>query len=226
LWSLAVEEQFYIGWPWVAARTRPRTLAVVCVLIVVGALVSRAVLHWLKFPDPWLYSATTSRADALAMGGLIALAFRSDVWRARLERALRPAGVLSLIALAALMVVTHGMNRNNPLVQIWGYSFIAVGSTVLVAVAARPNAPRWLDNGPLRFFGKYSYGIYIAHAPLKQAMLYFFGAKLDAMLAERALVTDLAFIVVVTLASVTVSLVSWVAMERPLLSLKDRLAPR
>jgi peptidoglycan/LPS O-acetylase OafA/YrhL len=226
LWSLAVEEQFYVVWPWVAVRARPATLARVCVAVVVGSLVTRAVLHGLHFPDLWLYSATVCRADALAMGALVALALRSEVWRPRLARGLAPAGVLSVLALGVLTVVTHGMNRNNPLIQIWGYSLIGVGSAVLVALAARPEAPRWQQNGVLRFLGKYSYGIYLAHPPIKHVVHHFYGARLDAMMQARPIATDAAFIGGVTVAAIGLALASWFALEKPALRLKDRLAPR
>ena len=226
VWSLAVEEQFYVVWPWVAVRTRPATLARICVVIVVGSLAVRGVLHALHFPDLWLYSATLCRADALAMGALVALAVRSETWRPRLARALRPVGALSAIALAALMVVTHGMNRNNPLMQIWGYSLIAVGSAVLVARAARPDTPSWLRFGALRIFGKYSYGIYLVHPPLKHVVHHFYGPKLDAMMEARPIVTDLAFIGAISAATIGVALLTWVALEKPALRLKERLAPR
>ena len=226
VWSLAVEEQFYVAWPWVAVRTRPATLARICVAVMIGSLAARGVMHTLRFPDLWLYSATVCRADALAMGALVALALRSDTWRPRLSRALWPAGVFAVVALVVLMAITHGMNRNNPLIQIWGYSLIGVGSAVLVALAARPDAPRWQRNAALRFFGKYSYGIYLAHPPLKHIVHHVYGAKLDAMMEVRPIVTDLAFIGVISLVTIAVALVTWFALERPALGLKERLAPR
>ena len=226
LWSLAVEEQFYIAWPWVVVRTRRATLAWICVAIVVGSLAARVVLHGLHVSDYWLYASTICRADALAMGALVALAIRSEVWRPRLVRALGPLGAFAMIALLALMALTHGMNRNNSLIQIWGYSMIGIGGAVLVAMAARPDASRWFHNRPLRFFGKYSYGIYMVHAPMKPALLYFFGDALEPMLEAHPIATDVAFIGAVTLATLGIALLLWTGVEKPLLSLKERLAPR
>lgn len=226
LWSLAVEEQFYVVWPWVAVGTRPKTLAWICVAVVVGSLAARGIFVRLHFSDLWLYLSTVSRADALAMGALVALAFRSEVWRPRLVRALRPVGLFSVVALAVLMVVTHGMNRNNPLIQTWGYSLVAVASAVFVAVAAREGASRRRGSKALRFFGKYSYCIYVVHAPIKHAVYSLFRPKLEAMLEVRPIVTDVAFIGALTAVAVAVSLVSWFGLEKPLVGLKDRLAPR
>ncbi len=226
LWSLAVEEQFYVVWPWVAVFTRPRTLARICVAVVVLSLASRAVLHRLHVSDLWLYSATICRADALAMGALVALAFRSEVWRPRLLRALGPSAIIAALALLVLMVITHGMNRNNPLIQTWGYSLIGILSAALVAVAAREDTPPIFDNRIFRFFGKYSYGIYLVHPPIKHAAHYFHGPRLEAMAVTRPITTDVAFIAAITTLATGAALVSWYGLEKPLLSLKNRVAPR
>jgi peptidoglycan/LPS O-acetylase OafA/YrhL len=226
LWSLAVEEQFYIAWPWAAVRARPTTLGWLSVGIVLGSLATRAALHALRFPDLWLYSATVCRADALAMGALVALALRSKAWRPRLARGLAPVGVASTAALGALLVVTHGMNRDNPLIQVWGYSLLGISCAALVALAARPETPAWQQSSVLRFFGKYSYGIYLAHPPIKHVAHHVYGAELDAMMASRPIATDATFIGAITLAAVGVALVSRFALEEPALRWKDRLAPR
>ena len=227
LWSLAVEEQFYLVWPW-AARRGPRVLAWISLGVVIGSLVVRGVLHRLHYDDLWLYSATVCRADALAMGALVAIALRSDEWRPRLLRLVKPAFAAASLLLLALMAVTHGLNRNNPLMQIWGYSLIAIGSSALVAMAAEtagPPSPR-LHSRVLRFFGKYSYGMYLVHPPLKHVALYFQRAPLDAAVAARPIVADAAFIAAISCATIVVALLTWRFIERPLLGLKDRLAPR
>jgi peptidoglycan/LPS O-acetylase OafA/YrhL len=230
VWSLAVEEQFYLAWPWIAGRASRRAFAWICATIVAAALVARIVLHLRGFPDMWLYASTLTRMDALAVGALVALALRSDTWRPRLERALRPMAVAGVVGLLGLMVRTHGMNRNNPLVQIWGYSLIALVSAALVASAAMPSPPRVLSKiltgSFLRFFGKYSYAIYILHSPLKHIVFETWERPLEEMLAARPVATDAGFITALTLATIPLALLSWVALEKPMLALKDRWAPR
>src|SRR5262249_45282206 len=142
----------------------------------------------------------------------------------RIERALRPVALATAVALAALVAVTHGMNRNNALVQVYGYSIIAVASAALVAAAALPRPPRWLDPAPLPFFGKYSYGIYIVHAPLKHAAVHLF--ELDPMLAAHPLATELGFIAVMSAVSVGAALLTWRLIEKPFMAMKGRWAPR
>ena len=221
VWSLAVEEQFYLAWPWVARGVRTGTLAYVCVALIVIAFGARLGLHLAHYPDLWLYSTTMTRADGLAMGALVALAVRSRMWKARLDRALLPAAIVSVVGLLAVVALTHGMNRNNPIVQIAGYSLLGLGSAVLVSIAARPGTPpKWLDSRVLRFFGKYSYGIYVIHAPVKQAALMLWKRE------DAPLPLDLAFIATCTAVTIALALVTWNVLEKPLLGLKDRLAAR
>lgn len=226
VWSLAVEEQFYLVWPWLAGRVRSGAFAWVCAGIAIVSLVARVVLHRLRFDDLWLYSSTATRMDALAMGALVALAIRADAWRARLDRLRRPLGMVVIVALAILSVVTHGVNRNNPLMQIYGYSILAVGCALLVSYAATPSAARGLAHPILRFFGKYSYGIYVIHPPLKVAVWTWQKARLEAWSADRPVTVDALFILTIAVSSIVLALVSWAAIEQPFLRLKERLAPR
>lgn len=220
LWSIAVEEQFYLLWPWLVLGTRNATVARVCVALVIGAFAARVALHALHFPDLWLYSSTIARADALAMGALVALAVRSYTWRARLARAERPIAIVVVVGLAAIVVMTRGLSRNVPIVQIVGYTLLALGSALLVARAASPMPPRLLDRPALRSIGKYSYAIYLLHAPLKEIALQVFG------LTELSLGRDIVFVIAVSVVSMLLARVTWSLVERPALALKDRLAPR
>jgi peptidoglycan/LPS O-acetylase OafA/YrhL len=226
VWSLAVEEQFYLIWPWVVGRASRRTFAWICVLVTIAALVFRIVLHARHFPDLWLYSSTVTRMDALAIGALVALAFRSETWRPRLERVILPLSIVVTMLLLALMAKTHGMNRNNPLVQIYGYSLIAILSAALVALAAAPRAPRVLSNRVLRFFGRYSYAIYLLHPPLKHIAYETWQETLERKLAESPVPTDALFIGALTVVTIPLALLSWHVLEKRALRLKDRWFPR
>jgi peptidoglycan/LPS O-acetylase OafA/YrhL len=64
------------------------------------------------------------------------------------------------------------------------------------------------------------------HPPIKHAVHHFFHPKLEVMLEARPVVTDFAFICAISVAAVGLALVSWSCLEKPLLGLKDRLAPR
>ena len=87
IWSLAVEEQFYLVWPTVVLLAGRRRLWPICLAIIAGATVLRCV--WAADGVAWnqIYRLTITRADTMAYGALGALALRSDGWRARAGRA-------------------------------------------------------------------------------------------------------------------------------------------
>jgi len=173
-----------------------------------------------------VYAATICRADALAMGALVALAIRSDVGARASRRAVRPAFAMSIGLLLALMVFTHGMNRNNAPHPEWGYSLIGIASAAFVAVAARPDPPRALDNRVLRFSASTATASILAHPPIKHAVHHFLEPQLEAMSeARRSRRTDASSWAWPRWRS-WFALISWVVLEKPLLGLKDRLAPR
>ena len=123
LWSLAVEEQFYLLWPLLIGKASLRVSAIACVAIIVASFLGRMGMHLANLPSGWLYVSTPARADALAIGALLALLLRSPTWRPRLIGALPWVGAVSALALGALALSTHGLNRLNPWMQVYGYTW-------------------------------------------------------------------------------------------------------
>jgi len=230
MWSLAVEEQFYLVWPLLIGSLSSRTMAITCTAMVALGFVVRWSMHAAAVPDSWLYVTTVARADALVMGALVALALRSPVWWQRLKRFLVRATLATSLATLALLVDTHGFNRLNPRMQVYGYSLLAVLSAALIvaviANASTSQAPTGRVFSFLRFLGKYSYGIYVVHIPLKTVMIAILGDHLAGPSASWPLLTDWIFMTVVGAMAVGIALASWRWLEKPFLSFKDRLAPR
>ncbi|MFO0314665.1 MAG: acyltransferase family protein [Planctomycetota bacterium] len=219
LWSLAVEEQFYLLWPLLALRLRDRALAAVLALATVAAPALRS-WHLADGDDVAAYVLPWCRMDALALGALLALGWRSPR-RPQLAAAAR------WLALPALAVVggtlaarlTPAGADAHPAFVVVGYSAVALAFTVLVALALDP--PRALAAAlaaaPLRAIGKVSYGLYVWHV-------------ITAQVAARALTAAwpaLPFAVylgawLLLLAAVTAARWRW--LEAPLLARKERWA--
>ena len=228
-WSLAVEEQFYLLWPALAMKLRTRAFAIACAGLVVGALAARIAMQAADLPAAWLYGSTISRVDALALGALVALALRSETWRPRLARALVPAGAVAAVGLAIVVARTHGLERLNPTVQTYAYSMLGIlFAAAIAAIALDPDRPaaRALSWRPLRLLGRYSYAMYVLHFPIKIAVLHVWGARVAAMSAEHPVATDIGFVAALTPVALAAAVVSYYAVERPFLRLKDRWAPR
>lgn len=227
-WSLAIEEQFYLLWPALVWILPPRYLGAVCGLVVIAVPVLRSVALAGGADPVDTYVLPHMRADALALGGLLA-------WLAR--RALLPRhpaiGPLVFIGGAAAAVwcaiAAGGPWWWEPLTQRVGYSLFALAGGGLVVVAVTSGeASVWrraLSAGWLRAFGKYSYSMYLLHLPVSRLVQEFvlgpdeFPAILGAVWPAQ-----LGFYVLATVPTFALGWISWHAFEAPILRLK-RLFP-
>jgi peptidoglycan/LPS O-acetylase OafA/YrhL len=224
-WSLSIEEQFYVFWPFFVLRLNRRQLMRLCGAAMVVALIVRLVLT-LKGTSPVsIYVLTPARMDLLLAGGWVALAARGPGGvRGLLAPAVR-AFAGSSVALCALTFWRGGFDNMDPVMQTAGFSLLAVQLSALLvfAVALPPHSRlvRALSWAPLRLFGKYSYAMYLFHLPLialvrdavygREQFLTLAGARLPGQLLFYAMSTALIF---------GAAALSWHCFEKHWLKLK------
>jgi len=175
--------------------------------------------------------------DGLALGALIALLLRTPGGLQRLKAAARLILPVTALIWAGLMLYLDGWWQYGGLAQTVGYSvsIFFYGSFLIMALSIK-----WitslLSGKTLRFFGKYSYGIYIYHVfPIFYLRPFFSLGKFLHYSVIRAFVPDTAsvlerkiylladgllYVTVALSASVLMALLSWHLLEQPCLRLK------
>ncbi|SDQ56061.1 Peptidoglycan/LPS O-acetylase OafA/YrhL, contains acyltransferase and SGNH-hydrolase domains [Paraburkholderia fungorum] len=167
LWSLAVEEQFYIFWPFVILLVPERVLGYVAAALIVLVPVLRAVATpW--FDSFWpIYYLTPFRMDLLAAGALLAVAVRRD--RNALEpfKGLAVLGFFAALAVLAWLHLHYPRFRaaNTPLSNagLYSVSLVLCTSVVVIALQSKGIVKRLLCNPVLVYIGTISYTIYLIH---------------------------------------------------------------
>lgn len=219
-WSLHVEEQFYLLFPFIVRLLSKRTLFKVLIALVVVAPLVRLGL-WMYDPqNPQLqYALLPSRVDDLALGALIAVRMRLGAWVLP-KRGLAIAGA-TLLAAACWWFVAGGSTFGSDMERTIGYSLFGASAAAVILWIVRFRgtwATNWLNLRPIQFLGRISYGLYALQIPVG----VFFGwltARLHWKIGQGTnglLVAGLC---------VAAAAVSFYCFENPILGLKDRFAP-
>ncbi len=174
LWSLAVEEQFYLVWPLVITalvllKKRGWRLALVTVLAL-GSVAAMVSLSLLGSESTRLYYGTDTHSFGLAIGAALAVLAldwspRPLEWPRRVRTLLV---ALGMVAVAGLLVLSYFLVDDSSFVFQGGLVLVAVLTALAIAGSVVPGSPlvRALDVLPLRVVGERSYGLYLWHWPV------------------------------------------------------------
>ena len=172
LWSLAIEEQFYVVWPmlvWGLYRLGRgfRTLAMASLMGAVASAVWMAVLFQHHVSINRLYYGTDTHVSGLLLGAALACVLARPRTLSRIrQHSLSLASGVAVVSLALCVFLVKG---TSPWLYRGGFSVIALAVIVVLAdIHFNPRRPvaRLLSIAPLRFIGRISYGLYLWHYPI------------------------------------------------------------
>jgi peptidoglycan/LPS O-acetylase OafA/YrhL len=221
-WSLAVEEQFYLVWPWLLLVFKScRAKVIVISLLLLGILAARTMMWMYQIRDfNYFGFYTFTRADGLFIGSLLAVIMY------RRGSVLKEYSTVIVFVLAALNFIFFFINKayqfTFPYLAIVGYTTFAVMFALLIheAVAGGSRLLKQLLKFPvLIFFGKYSYGLYIWHWPIYLLMHRNVAEFIGRWTSDQEVVSIIAACLL-TIIAIPVSVASYHLYEKPFLKLK------
>jgi peptidoglycan/LPS O-acetylase OafA/YrhL len=219
LWSLAVEEQFYLVWPWIVLLCSREALRKIAFAVIVLSPILRAIFTPAFASHFPIYSLTVFRCDTLAAGAFIAVSEIGDAhWIGRRRRDALLSAVLAGLMFGILSLFSSfRTGANSILFNSIGYSLsvILLGGTLAYALSLRQGLLyNTLTAQPVRYLGLISYTFYLYHV----AVLL----QVERYVHSTIPVAALAFAI-----TVAISAISWYCFESRILKVSQmQLRPR
>ncbi len=176
LWSLAIEEQFYVVWPLVFAfavtRLHKRSLLLVTGATAAASAVLMAVLYTpsTTSDSTGLYFNSFTRLSGLLGGCALAMIWRPDRLRRRPKNpavgtAMDAVGVLGLVVLGVMFTA---FDSNDSFVFRGGFTVVDLATIAVIMSVVHPDGRlgNALGTQPLQWIGLRSYGLYLWHFPI------------------------------------------------------------
>lgn len=217
LWSLAVEEQFYLFAPLAIYFVSRKKLVPLLLITILAAPAARILVFKISASHSIQYMLTPCRADGLSLGVLLAVGWRDNVWKTWVLRNRRLFFGITLLLMAGVISLAYtSASPYSFTMAVWGFSTIDLFfSCLLVTVLLFPEG---FAGGIFRFpplieFGRISYCIYIIHQVVNLLCHFILLHPTPTILSWQGTAATLLAVV----ATYGIAKISWIWLENPLL---------
>jgi len=218
LWTLAVEEQFYIIWPFIMLFVPKRFLFKTIVIIISTGPVFRTVIFLFSNGSPaasdFIHILTPSCMDSFGMGALLAYAL---IYNLKIIDFLK--SKLSLISIGCIIVIIVLLFTEENILSVLLFRFcVSVISLFIIskALTGFKGTLRYVfDNKALIYFGKISYGLYLYHKFIPSLLSIF-----ELPVPENMFLKFISY----SLMLIAIASVSWYLIEKPVNGLKKHFS--
>lgn len=215
LWTIGVEEQFYLVWPWIMKYNRNVLRAVISVMIIqmlikIVVFTIPAEGNYVSYVHAARRFFFLSRFEAIALGGIAAWLFMNGKDRIMNFLYSKTTQVICLIGIGVLLSLGR-------LPKSWGHFAHALFFAVIVLnLASHATSIIKLNWKPMQFIGKISYGMYVYHPIIMVVMLKLFKMNTDnseLTAWQNILLYSGVFIVAIIIAAISYRLVEKPVMK-------------
>lgn len=227
LWSLAVEEQFYLVWPACVLFLPRKTLFFLCVGAIVTAIITRLglTLYDLKFAEAAAYKFTIARWDALATGAALAILIRQFQYQEMLHKWWRLVAYIAAAYIVLFMLIDRNFAPVGPGLILLNQTISAFLFAALIFWAAEKQestsrSRRFLLHPAMQSIGKYSYAMYLFHMPIILLSGGFWTKHTVGLSTHHPAFSITLYALFVFAVSYLLAMVSWICIEQPCLKLK------
>ena len=214
LWSLAVEEQFYIFWPFLILFVKQKHIIKLIVAIIIFSILVKAYLFF--FVGNWRATAyfTLSNLYALGLGGLLA---SFTLFKPKIIQLISNNKIILLALSSYVLIVIFKINSNYPWYkEIFDEFLFSIISLLIINKTSNSGFKgffsRFLENKFVIYLGKISYGLYLFHLLVPPLIEY-----LDLKVNSKPLLLIIYFTTTFILAHF-----SWIFIEKPINRLKNK----
>ncbi len=229
IWSLCVEEQFYLLWPLLLLLTKPVHHRKLILSAIVGAILFRFILFIFKIPHYSIYNYRMMPGcmDALGLGALLAyLKLNRTDWVVLFLKK----NYIPLLSLSIFITIVFFLDGDSLITEVFLRFLVSVCSFFLVGTSLYHMKNRFgslLENRIIQFFGKISYGLYLYHLIISSLLSDWFSSYWDSVrtfvpgiLGYNSYIVSFPLYLSITILSASLS---YYIIERPFLRVKEKL---